>query len=672
VSAPVFSPAAAAWLESHAVAGSTAGAYGVRELDGALLFPYVAADGARYSRRRDLATGAVLQPKGRPLDPWWPICRPDDAEAVLVCEGEGDALAAVSALLTTDSPDPGARAVLRDCAPKVCAVPGAGFAADRLARELRDVGCLQAWIAFDGDDAGRRATAKACEALRAARITPLVVQVPEGRDVAECLAAADDRPRWLAEALIDAQGPAAEGGVSPAARPVADLQEHAASRAREGIPWSDYGNAERLVQAHGEDLLHVTGLGWHVWEGRRYRRDDDGEVMRRAKASARALREEAAALESGEEANKLFAHATKSESRPRLEAAVALAATELKVVCPADALDADPFLLNCPNGTVDLRSGELRDHCRDDRITKLAGAPYEPDAGSPRWLELLATALEGDEELIAFTQRAVGYSMTGDTREQCLFILHGEGANGKTTFLNGIGDALGDYATAADSSTFLGGRAGGGPRPDVTRLRGARFVRSAEVEADARLAEVFVKQATGGDTLVARSLYRDEFEFRPQLKLWIAANHLPAIRGTDHAIWRRLRRIPFEHTVSRPDRTLPDKLRDELPGILAWAVQGCLAWQQEGLGIPARVKEATESYREAQDSIGAFLREHCRLDPHVRTGASELRDAYGRWCNEQGLQPIAAGPFKAAVEGYGARWKKVTEGRFYEGIEVAK
>lgn len=452
-------------------------------------------------------------------------------------------------------------------------------------------------------------------------------------------------------------------------RQVTDLAPKLAAQKRAAIPRTDLGMAERLVEDHGADVRFVPGLGWHGWDGQRWRRDDDGAMMRRAKRTARTLRDEAAQIDDPDEAQKVFSFAVRSEQRARLEAMLALAETEAPVIARVEELDADPYLVNLLNGTLDLRTGDLREHRREDLLTKLAPVAYDPDARCPRFLDFLGTALDGDEELVGFLQRAVGYSLTGDTSEQCLILLTGEGANGKTTLLETIAALLGEYAVHADASTFMT-RPGGGPRPDVARLRGRRLVVSSEVEADARFAEVFVKQATGGDVLVARQLYREEVEFRPSFKVWIAANALPTIRGTDHAVWRRFRRVPFGHKVTLPDKQLPAKLRAEGPGILAWAVEGCLAWQREGLGVPDAVRVATQDYRADQDTVGAFLRDRCRLAEDARTAPAELRLAYEGYCRAEGIEAVPAPSFRAALESRGIRQRRTEKARFWAGIEV--
>lgn len=315
------------------------------------------------------------------------------------------------------------------------------------------------------------------------------------------------------------------------------------------------------------------------------------------------------------------------------------------------------------NGTVDLRTGELRPHRREDLITRLAPVEYDPDAEAPLWEAFLRRIMDGNEDLIRFLQRAVGYSLTGDTSEQCFFLLYGTGANGKSTFLEAIRAMLGDYAQQADFGTFLVQNRDG-PRNDVARLVGARFVSAVEVESGRRLSETLVKQLTGNDRVVARFLYREHFEFVPTFKLWLAANHKPVIRGADHAIWRRIKLIPFQVTIPPEDRDrqLAARLRAELPGVLAWAVRGCLEWQQYGLGEPPEVTEATNEYRAEMDPLGPFFGERCVLHPNARAYAGELYAGYAAWCEQAGERPMSQREFGLRLQERGFE-RRIVRGR---------
>jgi putative DNA primase/helicase len=454
---------------------------------------------------------------------------------------------------------------------------------------------------------------------------------------------------------------------------------------RGGIPFTDFkrtdlGNSERFIVRHGVEILYCYAWGkWLVWTGPRWERDEGGKVYRLAKATVRSMYQEAAEAEDEGERKALAQHATRSEAEARIRAMLELAKSE-EPVSPEE-LDARPWLLNVQNGTVDLRSGILRPHRQEDLITKLAPFEYDPDATAPTWEAFLEQILP-DEELRAFVQRAVGYSATGDTSEQCMFINHGAGANGKSTFQEAIAAALGDYAMRAPTEMLLARRTSGIPN-DVARLKGARFVAASETEEGRRLAESLIKDLTGQDTITARFMRAEWFDFKPTHKLWLSTNHKPEIRGTDNAIWRRIRLIPWTVTIppEEQDKKLPAKLRDELPGILAWIMQGCLDWQRNGLRPPEEVRRATGRYRAEMDVLAAFIDGECIVAEHATATAKALYSAYKAWCEEFGERPetqrrfggrlkergfengkITAGPHKGYVEWYGIGLVRGPEG----------
>jgi putative DNA primase/helicase len=269
-------------------------------------------------------------------------------------------------------------------------------------------------------------------------------------------------------------------------------------------------------------------------------------------------------------------------------------------------------------------------------ITKLVPVEYDQGATCPfTWLSFLQTVLAGNAALIKFLQKAIGYALTGSTREQSLFFLYGLGANGKSTLLDIILRLLADYGKRTSGETFLVKKGGQIPN-DIAALRGARFVAAVEVESGRRLAEVLIKEMTGGDTISARFLHAEFFEFKPEFKIFLAANHKPVIRGTDHAIWRRVHLIPFDVQIpeEQQDKELPAKLQAELPGILNWAIEGCLLWQREGLMPPQEVTEATEGYREEMDPISDFIAECCIVAPGASVKAKELYGAYTEWAED--------------------------------------
>jgi len=449
----------------------------------------------------------------------------------------------------------------------------------------------------------------------------------------------------------------------------------AAQRARRNgngeLPLTDYGNCERLVREHGRDLRFAAGQGWLHWDGRRWRHDTDGEVMRSAKRVARGLLVEAASADDPKEA---AAWALRSESEPRLRAMIALAQSERAVAVSADELDADPHLLCCENGTVDLRTGELRDHRRGDLITRMAPAAYHPGARSDTWQRVVEHATGGDRDLQAFLRRLAGYSATGLTSEEVLAFVCGPGATGKTTVVEAIKAALGDYATTADFETFLAQR-NPGVRSDLARLAGRRLVVSAEVSEGRRLAEGLVKLLTGGDRVVARHLYQSEFEFTPRFTLWLVANDRPRARAEDDALWRRILVVPFTAVVpaDKRDPEVKRRLREdpaERAAVLAWIVAGATEWYATGLRVPDAVRSATGHYRQENDALGDFLAAECRLTPEATVSAQALRARYEAWCGANGEQPLHTTRWGDALKSRGCERVYVQRARHWKGIEL--
>jgi putative DNA primase/helicase len=412
---------------------------------------------------------------------------------------------------------------------------------------------------------------------------------------------------------------------------------HGSAQPPRGYNLTDLGNAERFAAQHGKDAHYCyPWRKWLVWTEAQWERDEAGQVHRLAKETVRGIYREASDAEDEDRRKALAKHAAASESETRIRAMVELAKSEAPV--SPDELDADPWLLNVLNGTIDLRTGELREHRREELITKLVPVEYDPNATAPTWEAFLKRALPG-EELRAFVQRAVGYSATGDTSEQCMFIHHGPGANGKSTFQETVSAALGDYAMRTPTETLLVKRSGGVPN-DVARLKGARPVTASETEEGRRLAESLVKDLTGQDTISARFMWAEWFDFKPTHALHLSTNHKPEIRGTDPAIWRRIRLVPWGVTIppAEQDKKLPEKLRGELPGVLAWIVHGCSAWLREGLQAPEEVRKATRAYRAEMDVLAAFLADCCVRGGDEEAFAGELWGAWKRWSEETGEQ----------------------------------
>jgi putative DNA primase/helicase len=426
---------------------------------------------------------------------------------------------------------------------------------------------------------------------------------------------------------------------------------------------TDTYNACAFVRDHGENLHYCfSWKSWLIWQSTHWQRDESGKVMQCAKASIKRLAQQTEHLDDTA-AIALLKHVKSSLATAKLKALLENAQSEEGIPIQPQDLDGHPWLLNCANGTLDLHTGSLLEHARTYLLTKCLPLTFDPAATCPTWqrflwrimggttpdpdvevdlsageLESRQKADERAQRLITFLQRAIGYSVTGDTREQCLFLLHGSGANGKSTFLEVLQALLGEYAQSTPSASLLAKERYDGIPNDIARLRGARVVSAVEIGEGKRLNEELIKRLTGQDTLTARFLHAEFFDFKAEFKLWIACNHLPTIKGTDHAIWRRVKRIPFTVTIpgDEQDKNLPAKLLAELPGILCWAILGCLAWQREGLCTPPEVIAATSDYRASMDVIGQFIEECCLVSSQVRVKASALYDAYKKWCEASG------------------------------------
>ncbi len=447
-----------------------------------------------------------------------------------------------------------------------------------------------------------------------------------------------DRPGYVAAPRANGHaGAHLNGHARGAATDVGDDGETLETPAR--FHRTDLGNARRLVARHGAHVRFIHAWDkWVVWDGGRWAIDETGAIHRLARETVRSIYDELSSIEDPDKRKEFAKWAFGNESRNRLAAMVALAQAEEGVPIVHEALDADPYLLGCPDGTIDLRTGLLRAADPAELITKQVAVAPSDAADCPQWLAFLQTVLAGDADLIGFVQRAVGMTLTADTREQVLLFMYGSGSNGKSTFIELLMDLLGSYAIKAPTEMLMAKPQGGGIPNDVAQLPGRRLVVTAETEDGRRLNESMVKDLTGDDRMTARFMRGEFFSFKPTHTLWMYGNHKPVIKGTDQGIWRRMRLIPF--TVHIPDeqkdKDLKVKLRTELPGILRWALDGCLAWQRDGLGMPAAVSAATESYRQEMDVIGTFIEECCVVSPSARVGATELYAAYTAWCERNG------------------------------------
>ena len=421
---------------------------------------------------------------------------------------------------------------------------------------------------------------------------------------------------------------------------------------------TEYGNACRLIDLFGHDIRRchaLPGDGWLVWDGKRWKVDDSERIVRLIarvpvilRADAQKVREKAKKEDDEDErkalektADAIEAWAKRSESRSTIRAAIDLARSDPRVLVKKDKLDGDRWLLNVQNGTIDLRTGRLRPHCRNDLCTRIAPVEYLPGARSEMWEDFMLRIMQGNSDMVGFVQRAIGYSLAGTGREQIFMVCWGDGSNGKGTLIGTIRKMLGDYAAGTNPETFMAKREGGIPN-DVAALDGPRFVMASETKENKPLDEQVVKGVTGRDDEVrnARFMRGEWFDFVPQLTAWLLTNHKPIIKGTDKGIWRRIRLIPFLHDFEadpNKDKGFGAKLAaTELEGVLAWAVRGCMEWQAGGLQEPEGVIEATNEYRAEMDIVADFIEDELQHGPAAEIDNTELYETFQKWCKDNG------------------------------------
>ena len=456
------------------------------------------------------------------------------------------------------------------------------------------------------------------------------------------------------------------------------------SEKRKRFSLDDIGNAERLIHNFGENLRYCKAYkDWMVWSGCKWEPDDLGVINQRARETARNILHEAANEADDGIRNALIKHARHSSSNNALKAMVEQAKSMPEIAVTPNQFDNKQWLLNVENGVIDLKTGNLTPHSKDDHMTKIVKVNYDPEAKAPTWEKFLNKIFDSNAELISFIKRAVGYSLTGDISEQCFFMLHGNGQNGKSKFIEALSGILGEYAKSADMDSFTERRQVGVTN-DIAALQSARLVTTVETQKGVKLNEALVKRLTGGDIIVARKLYGEPFEFVPTFKIWMAVNHLPDIHGTDLGIWRRIRLIPFEVTITDAEKDIHmgEKLRREYPGILRWAVEGCLEWKKNvdnpnnkggsGLNPPDIVLRATNEYQLDQDLFADFINTCCVTGPEIKTRGEQLYGEYKKYCEECNLKPLSSKRFVSVMREHGYLQKETGGRRYYWlGIGIA-
>lgn len=440
--------------------------------------------------------------------------------------------------------------------------------------------------------------------------------------------------------------------------------------------FDDMGNAERFVDLFGENVRYCyTEKKWYFYNSMRWSVDNLGVILRMADKCVEAMKAEAklylqADEESGGDMAKAFEKHMKSSRSNKSKKAMLNEIEHHLPILPIQ-MDRYKMALNTPSGIINLKNGDVKAHNPEYYFTKITSVDCAEAADCPRWLAFLDDIFAGDKDLIRYIQKAVGYSLTGSTAEQCAFFLYGTGRNGKSTFIDVIRDVFGDYAANIQPETIMvKSSQSNAINSDIARLKGARLVTSVEPNEGVRLNEGLLKQLTGDDTVTARKLYSEEFEFKPEFKLWMATNHKPIIRGTDTGIWRRIHMIPFNVQIpeDKVDKNLTHKLKAEMTAIFKWCIDGCLMWQREGLQMPAAVLKSVREYRREMDVISAFIEDKCTLEGTVQ--ASMLYAAYASWADSNNEYCMSNTKFSTELA---KRFEKI-KGRnykYFSGISLS-
>lgn len=437
---------------------------------------------------------------------------------------------------------------------------------------------------------------------------------------------------------------------------------------------NDTGNAHRFADMFGEVVKYnFDNKQFMVWNGKYWEPDTESTVKNMAEVVIEQMKKEAFAEDDKELQKAKFSNVQKAYSSRGKEAMLKEAIHLNQIPTVNNDFDKGHWVVNTQNGVIDLTNGNLKPHEKVYMMSKIAGTSSM--VGAPvRWLKFLDEIFLGDKELISFIQKAMGYTITGSIKEQCMFICYGEGSNGKSVFLDVLSALMGDYGRVARVETLLSKKNDNGNNTqDIARLKGARLVVTGEPNEGSKFNEGLVKQLTGGDVVTARFLYGKEFEFKPEFKIWLATNHKPVIRGTDRGIWRRIRLIPFEFQIpdEKQDKELTDKLLEELPMIMTWAIEGTLAWLREGLKSPTTVTEATKEYRDEMDVINSFVEEMTQPIKNWETKAADVYEVYTQWGKTNNEFVMSATRFGREM---GKRFdkKRRSDGAYYVGLRLAK
>lgn len=438
-------------------------------------------------------------------------------------------------------------------------------------------------------------------------------------------------------------------------------------------PWTELGYAKRLIALYGQRLRYVPAWRrWLVWDGTRWAQDATGQAARWMKATARVLTTDALAIMDKDKRRAALNLARRAESSAGVAGALTLASTEPEIAVSPDELDADPFLLNCRNGVLDLRTGEHVPHDPALLLTKVTGASYDPEAIGAEFAKFLET-VQPDAEMRSYLARLLGHALEGRVVAHVLPILHGAGANGKGTLINAVLGALGNYADAADPE-LLTARTFDAHPTGTADLFGLRLAVLHESDQGRRLAEGTVKRLTGGDRVKARRMREDFWHFEPSHTFCMLTNHKPIVTGTDEGIWRRLRLVPFDVVIpsEQRDEELGDRLALERDAVLAWLVAGYREWRLMGLSEPAAARQATDGYRSESDALGRFIEECCATGQPYTAQSSLLFTAWQRWCEREGIQPGTSKAFSTTLQNKGYDKTHTNAGTLWKNIGLTR
>ncbi len=611
--------------------------YDYYDEDGVLLMQAVRRPGKKFLQRKPDGSGGWEYKLGDARRVLYRLPELSSCNGlVFICEGEKDVDNLLAIGLTA-----------------TCNIGGAGKWRKKYNKHFRGRKVI---ILPDNDDPGQKHALQVAESLLAVTETIKIVDLPDlaiKGDVSDWLAAGGTRDELLQI-------------VRAAPKFVQTAQRSAGGESSKTplFEFTDVGNGQRFAAEFGDRLRFCYSMGcWLVWDGKRWDMQR-GDAASRLLAAEMVQNMQAAGLQ-GNQAIKSWGRECQKSSR--ISAILLEAKGRLAVY--SDDLDTDSWVLNCDNGVLDLRTGKLGPHEPGLLMTKLCPVAYDLEADLSEWAKFLGVVLQDDFTTINFLCNAVGYSLTGSTREEKLFFVHGPGAAGKSTFIEAVKATLGDYAKTSDFETFATKPAGSdGARNDIARLQSSRFVASIEIEDGKRLAEGLVKTITGSDTITARYLYREAFEFRPEFKLWICANHAPKVKQDDDAIWRRILRIPFEHVIPVDKRNpkVKERLTDVAisgPAILRWAVEGCRQWQEHGLEVPETVTAATDAYRRDMDPLADWIEDNCELVPDHRTPVTVLQTDYQDWARDNGVKfTVGRKTFNDRLKAMGMTYKSARYG----------